>query len=794
MKPIPLSLIFCVTLFCSALFAQNTSDYVPGLLYVKVKNNAQVQLPNFLEAKDLVILRQYGFSELADLCENYQVFHLENTFLGLKSEDLDNTYKVKFKRTGHELELADKIMQLSFIEYAEVEPFYYTDLIPNDYSASQLWHLAKINAPEAWNVSIGDKNVVIAVLDAGFMMEHPDLKANIWTNTGEIPDNHQDDDGNSYIDDVHGWDAGNDDNDPNPPAIYREFFDHGTKVAGVASPVTDNNVGIAGIGYSCILLPIKAKSDVSAFNPSQTTRYRSRLDATSPALTYAIRNQVDVINMSFGSSQKSQTMANLILAGSQQGILMVAAAGNENNAVASYPASLPNVISVGATTASDRKASFSSYGANLDIMAPGTFIKTTSHTPALDSNYETVQGTSAASPMVAGLAGLMKSVNPCLSPTDIETFLKNTAVDLDNINIAYMGQLGAGRIDAEAAMLAVQPAQAPLATFTYDTVRACDGSIEFFYDGAINGCPQHISWIFNGELSHELNPVFQFSDTGSYQLKLIVENKLGVDSISQTIRVPHVFLVHAGGDENGGYTACSSETVLIPATASSTPVSARWDPVFSISNPNILNPNITRPLYPRVYTLEVTDSLGCVARDQVKFWFLSGVTVVRNYLINPGDSATMDVRTTASPLTYEWSPTLGLSNPFVKSPKASPSTNTIYLVTATTNTGCTVSGKAYVNLISSLADEFSQWGEIAAPFPNPASDEFFLSIDMKRSTSLQLTAYDLTGREIAGIFSGNVFPGKNAFTWQRPADLRAGIYMLIWQTPEARMVQKIQWK
>jgi len=334
----------------------------------------------------------------------------------------------------------------STVEYAEPNYLRHALVVPNDTRFGELWGLnntgqlvngahgtadADIDAPEAWNVTTGSSNVVIAVVDSGVDWSHPDLAANIWTNPGEIPGNGIDDDGNGHIDDVHGWDFVDNDNNP----IAEDDVSHGTHVAGTIAAVGNNSLGVTGVMWTAQIMPVRF---------IDATGEGTVIDEVT-AIQYAIDNGAKIINASFGAIGFSITEYNEIAAANAAGLLLVAAAGNEkanNDTTPSYPAAygvshkvgvttypgLPNVIAVAATTQTDALASFSNYGLNsVQLGAPGTNILSTVNMPTV--GYAFLQGTSMATPHVTGVAGLVASVDPSLTPSDIKRAVLNS-VDL----------------------------------------------------------------------------------------------------------------------------------------------------------------------------------------------------------------------------------------------------------------------------------------------------------------------------------------------------------------------------
>jgi subtilisin family serine protease len=233
---------------------------------------------------------------------------------------------------------------------------------------------ADISAVGGWDREQGDGSVVVALIDTGVDWQHPDLSANIWLNTGEIPGNDIDDDGNGFIDDVRGWDFLSGDNDP------MDSNGHGTHVAATLGAETDNEIGCAGVAWNVKLMPLRFLGSNGVGFVSDSLR----------AINYAVRNGARIINASYGSSDYSQAEFDMIASAQSAGVLFVTAAGNEgsnNDTNPQYPASyrtsllpndrtvLTNIISVAASDQNDALAWFSNYGASLvDVAAPGVRI------------------------------------------------------------------------------------------------------------------------------------------------------------------------------------------------------------------------------------------------------------------------------------------------------------------------------------------------------------------------------------------------------------------------------------
>ncbi|MFW6373489.1 MAG: S8 family serine peptidase [Thermodesulfobacteriota bacterium] len=274
------------------------------------------------------------------------------------------------------------------VEHAEPNYLYTPMAIPNDPDFDRLWYLnnrgqtvngtaglsgADIAAPEAWDIATGSPDLVIAVIDSGVAFEHPDLIDNTWINPGEIPGNGIDDDGNGYVDDLYGWDFVNEDANPSDYSRDLSGDGHGTHVAGIIAAHGNNGRGASGVMWRAKIMALQI------FDLFETSSF---LDAIIQsiniisAIEYAVDNGARIINCSFGGPSPSQFQRDAFRYADENGVLAVAAAGNEtndNDRFQTYPAGyqLPNIISVAATDENDRLAAYSNFGATVDVAAPG---------------------------------------------------------------------------------------------------------------------------------------------------------------------------------------------------------------------------------------------------------------------------------------------------------------------------------------------------------------------------------------------------------------------------------------
>lgn len=425
--------------------APPSSDYSPGRIIVKLKPKSKTATQS-LEPLSAFTSRP----SLLGRMEKFGVYRIEKVFPNDTSPtdpalpDLSRLYVLELPTSWDSRAVAAAFRADPAVEYAE--PVYNRRISfdPDDPLYPQQVHLLLVQAAQAWDVTKGDSSVVIAIVDTGVDWTHEDLRDNIWRNPGEIPINGIDDDGNGFVDDVRGWDFADDDNNPKNPNLG--VSNHGTWVAGTAAATTNNGVGVAGVGFLCRIMPLKVQSDGSAGTALSGL-------AIARAIRYAADNGADIINMSFGGSGLSTAEVEAIEYAYGKGVVLVGAAGNEGSRQPSFPAAHPHVLAVAATDNSDRKAGFSNFGVWVDMAAPGTAILTTASTDTVAR----VQGTSFSTPIVSGIAGLVRSQHPDWSHDEVAQQVRATADDLALADPAFAPLLGKGRADAFAAVTRVTP-------------------------------------------------------------------------------------------------------------------------------------------------------------------------------------------------------------------------------------------------------------------------------------------------------------------------------------------------
>jgi hypothetical protein len=493
-----LVLLCSILLLAGSISAQSmaipSADFAPKRLIVKLKSVAPTQLSKF--SAGMAIAK----GELDRVNAEFGVIRSQ-PFLPRaadRSTPFGEVQILMFDDKADMASIQSRYQKLSFVEYAE--PDYRIELFssPNDPFYSKQWSLHNIGQ-SYWKVLrrqggyndilVADSGVagadiaadavftnppartgaVIAIIDTGIDFRHPDLAGQIWTNTQEIPGNDLDDDHNGYIDDFQGWDfSANDttiipimeDNDPT------DHYGHGTHVAGIIAAAAGNGVGIVGIAPHCRIMPLK-------FYPLMLASMAAR------AIMYAVDNGADVISMSWGAPYPSKLIEDALGYARAKGIVLCAASGNSGSQETFYPAALPLTIAVGATDSRDHVTTFSSYGSHIDVVAPGESILSLralatdmyalspSNEPGVHviaNEYYEASGTSMACPMVAAIAGYLKSVSPGITSSFAQEIIQSSAKDLRDPYGGggdYPGRdiySGFGRVDLQQA-LALAPAR-----------------------------------------------------------------------------------------------------------------------------------------------------------------------------------------------------------------------------------------------------------------------------------------------------------------------------------------------
>ncbi len=304
------------------------------------------------------------------------------------------------------------LLRTGLFTFAERDAIAKGALIPNDPSYPSEWHLPIISGPSAWDITTGSALVTIAIVDSGVDSSHPDLSSKI----------------------VAGW------NWVNGTSNTADDYGHGTAVAGSVAAGSNNGTGVASVAWANMIMPLVVLDSTDSASYSNM----------ASAITYAADHGARIINMSLGSTYNSSALQSATDYAWSKGAVVFAAAGNNGSSTPFYPAANPNVVAVSATNSTDALASWSNYGNWIDLAAPGDTILTTNN----GGGYGYWSGTSFSSPIAAGVAALVLSLQPALSNSALVSLLENNSDDLGTAG--YDQYYGWGRVNAYKALLAVK--------------------------------------------------------------------------------------------------------------------------------------------------------------------------------------------------------------------------------------------------------------------------------------------------------------------------------------------------
>ena len=395
-------------------------DFIDGEMYVKIKKDVPFNFDSLHANVDI----NSKLSFLLPLVDKYKISKAQASFYFSKSDKLKRTFRIHFQKSDLVDLLIAELKRLNQIEYAEKIPIMRIDYTPNDIKDSTnagQYALYNVHAKEAWDVSRGDFHTMIAIVDNAVDVGHVDLSFNVFKSR-DVSDN---------------------DDNPRPPNS-NPSWNHGTHTSGIACAASDNNTGIASIGFYNSLIAIKATADNTA---------DGKIDHGYEGIAWAVANGANVISCSWGGPSFSQTNQNTIDDAYNNNVIVIAAAGNNNDNIIQYPAGYNHVVAVASVDIKDKKAGTSTYGNWVDVSAPGVNIYSTF--PA--NQYGYLSGTSMATPLVAGLCGLIRSINPTLSYDAVVSDVVSTTDNIDALNPGFAGQLGSGRINAFRAVENILP-------------------------------------------------------------------------------------------------------------------------------------------------------------------------------------------------------------------------------------------------------------------------------------------------------------------------------------------------
>ena len=510
MKTIYLSILL-VLFSISSIYAQD-HKYYPNRLIVKLKS-------------DIVISMSSELFEFEGQIPKIEI-------LGSKTKVYANSQNqsmvLEYKKPIDIKKAIKYFMDKGIFEY--VEPDYEVQAMQtlidepknrhnmNDPNYNLCWQIINMELEKAWLIERDvNHEVIVAVVDSGINYNHNDLSSTMWENEDES-DNGIDTDSNGYKGDIRGWDFIEDDNNP------MDYNGHGTHVAGSVGALHNNEVAVVGIGHNITIMNLRVLNANGSGYVSGVIK----------ALHYASDNGANIINLSIGGPH-SRSYLEAIDEVYEDGVIMVAAMGNTGTNVRQFPAAYLQTIAVGNTKPDDTLASNSTRGDHIDVSAPGTWIKSCSHTD--NNGYVSKSGTSMATPQVAGLAALLLKQDPERDIEDIRDIIRDTADDLGAPG--HDIYFGTGRINIyEALLYECNPRHAPNPNYYVDERLEINNAIQFF-DFSTN-CPDSWEWDISGPQSFhstDQNPNFTFNRAGSYTLELSATNSIGTGTITRYFEI-----------------------------------------------------------------------------------------------------------------------------------------------------------------------------------------------------------------------------------------------------------------
>ena len=545
---------------------QSVGDFIPGEAVIQFKEDAAISNStgsNYFSVNNQQMLLSHTKTTRAalakfDVSGNSNIssrskVQIRSTFMDeLKQKNFASYQKIKTLRQIKELN------QRADVEYAEPNYIYKPLLVPDDEFYNLQWHYPAINLPQAWDITTGDRvgggDVIVAVVDTGVFLAHPELAGQLVSGYDFISDpaNAADGDG---ID--------NNPDDPGDGAQLNNSSWHGTHVAGTIAAATNNANGVAGVAWGAKIMPLRALGTEggSSFDVMQAVLYAAGLDNSSNTLP---TQKADIINLSLGGGGSSVAAQAAFTAARNAGVIIVAAAGNENTSQLSYPASYDGVISVSATDFANNRAPYSNFGTKIDVAAPGGsqgvdlnndgFGDGVLSTLVDDSSGSRVptlkfyQGTSMAVPHVAGVFALMRAVYPALSPDEVDSALNAGVITTDLDNNGRDDLYGNGLIDA---LKAVQEAQ-----------RLANGGTPLPQPAFITAEPKQLA----------------FFDTDTSKILVLSNESTTTASVSVTDDATWLTVAPSSADANGigGYTVTIDTTGLSNAQYIGT-ITFNWD-------------------------------------------------------------------------------------------------------------------------------------------------------------------------------------------------------------------------
>ncbi len=480
-------------------------DFVPGEVIVDFKENV---MPTNVGADSLVMrANSVGLQAVVGAPGRSMLMRLGNAGqLSVAKKKLNIATKnesvsAELQRKIDTIEVVNALAKRADVKSARLNYIYKPMAMPNDPEFTAQWHYPLINLPQAWDISKGSANVIVAVVDTGVLLNHPDF-VNANSSSQLVPGFDFIRDADIAADNESGGIIGDIDANPNDPGDrglgFASTF-HGTHVAGTVAAATNNATGASGVGWNVKVMPLRALGvgGGTSYDIEQAILYAAGLPNDSGDTPI---KKADVINLSLGGTGGAGATPAAYLQARAAGVIIVAAAGNESSSLPVYPASYDDaVLSVGAVDLNKEKAFYSNFGSHVDVAAPGgdssqnlngdsypDGVLSTQGSDASGSvsfTYGIKQGTSMATPHIAGVAALMKSVHSALTPVEFETALQNGAITEDLGAVGRDDLFGHGLIDALKAVLTAQQLAAGGALPDNPFLAVSPGSLNFGTSG-----------------------------------------------------------------------------------------------------------------------------------------------------------------------------------------------------------------------------------------------------------------------------------------------------------------------
>lgn len=449
------------------IFTEEISNIIPGEVIVQLRPDMSAQITEAIptgpsRGHSIPGPSSFGISDLDSVLADLKTTSVTRltppaptmTAAAESAVALASTFKVHYESETSVETAVERLTNVDGVEYAEPNRYRETFVIPNDPSFPNQWGLTKINCPAAWDRTTGSANVVVAVIDTGIDLDHPELAALLVQGSDmvDLGPNPTPPPGFHFEGDFVGRD-----NDP------QDEVGHGTHVAGTIACASNNAVGVAGVTWNCRLMPVRVLARIVNNTNANDVRGVGSAADIAAGIRYAVDHGARVLSMSLGGSVDTQVERDAVAYAIAQGAVVVAAMGNGGpQAGPSYPGAYPDVVAVGAIDQSDHRAAFSQTGAWIDVVAPGVGVLST----VWDNGYATMSGTSMATPHVSGVAALILSCNSNLTGAQAADIIRQTARPLrDNpADPVPNDNYGYGCVDAKAAIDRACPVVKPTRT------------------------------------------------------------------------------------------------------------------------------------------------------------------------------------------------------------------------------------------------------------------------------------------------------------------------------------------